>query len=539
MKIEKSGFLINFWTVIFCFFFVFFINTAGVSAQTDDNIETSENLTFNFNLSALISGSGAYYFQQSEFNYGFETWLHMNIYGNLGNSVSYFTGIGVGLVNVERQLLEKNVEMKDRLAIGETWTLVDIYNYPLGYFPYSYRSSWDGFIFPLNALNAGGPSGWPDTTSIGISTSFGISGSVFNDVFKWNIGRHEREAAAVVEGYSLVLNKFAQPFLGYDLTLNLFSWLSVYHVTGSLEYFSSKGIKESSKTFQNAFSLTMMSVNIFDYVKLEAGSSVIWPKRFELGYLFPGFHLLIQNSYGDFDNLAMFGNIKLQYPGLGLLWFSLFIDEINFEENFFSLAREMYAYQAGLQYQASFLPSGLFTLSYTKIEPYNYTHQKTDVPWYNQPMEQAYTNHGYGLGYYLPPNSDELKLVFSFNALEQTRLNFQFQMIRHGAEYGDNKVFGSSYMSELQENDRSNIFKNFLNDGAYQWLFIIKAGGDHTFNEIPLIINFPIFNKLQMSLIFNAGVVISYWTCNGSVLDNAQYPSRTGVIMDIGFKMTF
>jgi hypothetical protein len=262
---------------------------------------------------------------------------------------------------------------------------------------------------------------------------------------------------------------------------------------------------------------------------------------------------LYQSNIGDYDNMSLFGNLKLQYPKLGFIWFSLFLDEANFENNFFNLGREMYAIQAGLQYKMSFLPSGLLTLSYTKIEPYCYTHQKTIVPGYSRPMEQAYINHGYGLGYYLPPNSDELKLAAAANAAEQTEVNFQFQMIRHGAEYGEHKVFGSSYYSELQENDRSTdprLRKDFLKDGAYQWFFVLKAGGKHSIKGIPAA------EKLQMEFLLDAGAVFSYWQLNyssvferalehkdyanrGRSLNENEYPTRYGIIMDAGFRIKY
>jgi hypothetical protein len=145
-------------------------------------------------------------------------------------------------------------------------------------------------------------------------------------------------------------------------------------------------------------------------------------------------------------------------------------------------------------------------------------------------MEQAYTNHGYGLGYYLPPNSDEIKIVFDAMPTSQTAFSAQFQFIRHGAEYGDYIVDGSSYASELKGDGRSSdpaLRKNFLHDGAYQSFIIIKTGVKHSLKNLPL----------EFSC--NAGMVFSYWKYNGSVLDNAQYHSRTGIIAEIGVRIRY
>jgi len=501
---------------------LFFLYPVKVNAQ--EYTEKKENISINFNASLSVDGAGAYYFEQSEFKGGFDTWLKLRVSGDLGNSASYFFNIGVALLYAEREYLGRWP-----IKVGSQEE-ADVYTYPLGYFPYNYRSSWGGFLFPL-ADPRGGFTGWPDTVSIGFNSLYEISGTAINNIILWRIGRNEHEAAGIVEGSSLVLNKAAQPFFGADLQVNLLPWFRIYSLGGILEYYNSNGIQTSSSTFQNAFSLSMVSVYYRQYIKIDIGSSVIWPKRFELGYLFPlTFPLLYQNNIGDFDNLTLFGNIKFQYPELGFLWFSLFIDEINFEKEFFHLDREMYAFQAGLRYLIPFIPFGSLTVSYTKIEPYCYTHQKVKVPWYDKPMEQAYINHGYGLGYYLPPNSDEIKIVFEAIPTLQTAFNAQFQFIHHGAEYGDYMVDGSSYISELKENDRSSdpaLRKDFLHDGAYQSFIILKAGVRHSLKRLPL------------EFLFNTGVVFSYWKYNGSILDNAQYSSRTGIVAEAGVQIRY
>jgi hypothetical protein len=523
IKRFHCGYIIRFLSPILSFIFLFILYPHHIKAE--ENAEKKENSSVILNASLSMDGGGAYYFEQQEFYGGFDTWLKLRLSGDLFGSVSYFTEIGVALLYAEREYLGNWPIKVDSL---ET---TDVYSYPLGYFPFDYRSAWSGFVFPIKDLDANGPTGWPSTTSIGFNLLYEIAGTGLNDFLLWRIGRNEHEVAGAVDGSSLVLNKAAQPFFGVDLQINPVRWLYLYSLTGILEYYDSRGIQESASTFQNAFSLTMISFYYKQFVKIDLGSSVIWPKRFELGYIFPlTFPLLYQNNTGDYDNLAFFGNFKLHYPGLGFLWFSLFIDELNFEKDFFHLDREMYAFQIGLRILIPFISFASLTASYTKIEPYCYTHQKTKVPWYFNPMEQAYTNHGYGLGYYLPPNSDEIKIVFSTIPTSQTSLNVQFQFIHHGAEHGDYIVDGSSYASELKESDRSAdpaLRKDFLNDGAYQSLIIFKTGFIHLLNKIPL----------ELSL--NTGVVFSYWKYNNNILDNAQYPSRTGIIAEIAVKLSY
>jgi len=118
--------------------------------------------------------------------------------------------------------------------------------------------------------------------------------------------------------------------------------------------------------------------------------------------------------------------------------------------------------------------------------------------------------------------------------------HLQYQMIRHGADYGSGEVDGSSLLSELDPDGRgSNLIlrRFFLHDGAYQWMHIIKAG---------LEWNLP---KLPVALYGEAGVVISYFTnieeeanVTGSahpyfVIDTPEYPKSTGFIIKIGVKV--
>jgi hypothetical protein len=291
-----------------------------------------------------------------------------------------------------------------------------------------------------------------------------------------------------------------------------------------------------------------VELNYKNYFHIDFGSSVVWPKRFELGYIFPLLdNFFYQNNIGDFDNMAIHLNVKGQYPGIGKLWVSFFLDEMEISSmgSAFDLDRHMFAYQAGAQGFLPFLSFTSLTVSYTKIEPYNYTHNnRTISPWYNDPMETAYVNSGVGLGYYLPPNSDEIKVRFDTRPLAQTAAHLQYQLIRHGADYGRHQVDGSSLVSELDPSGRSwkeSLRKNFLHDGAYQWLHIVKIGAEHKLKNLPL----TIFGE--------TGVAYSYFTDIGDsdymvyhptpedetprTTAGSSYPKSTAFILTLGFKI--
>jgi hypothetical protein len=132
------------------------------------------------------------------------------------------------------------------------------------------------------------------------------------------------------------------------------------------------------------------------------------------------------------------------------------MDEVSLGEisrDFFNMSRFMIAYQFGTVVHIPWikrLPFSSLTLSYTKIEPYTYTHTRESVPWYNGlAMETNWVNRGRALGHYIPPNSDEILVRFAAIPVSESMVGFQYQMIRNGASYGDRAVGGSSLWSEL------------------------------------------------------------------------------------------
>jgi hypothetical protein len=253
--------------------------------------------------------------------------------------------------------------------------------------------------------------------------------------------------------------------------------------------------------------------------------------------------------------MSAFFNVKAQYPGIAKVWFSFYLDEINvLEKNVLEKDRAMFAWQMGTSVQVPHLPFSSIQLRYTKLEPYVYTHTRDLMPWYgSHPMETAYVNNGRSLGYYLPPNSDELLLRFETTPSVSTLWHFQYQMIRHGAEYGRSAVDGSSLLSELDPDGRATkdvLRKAFLHDGAYQWMHVFKVGTEYRFARAPV------------RLFAEAGVVISYFTNipdpgtgtvnpyanfggkagegtshNYKIIDTPEYPKANSFIAAVGVRI--
>lgn len=435
------------------------------------------------------------------------------------------------------------------------------------YLPYSYKKPWSGQFYYLNHMTAGGLEGWATNVGLGFTIDGEIRTSFFDNNIILGAGRHDREIAGMDEGSSLVLNSKAYPFLAMDVQFTIFKYLKFYSLTGILEYpnqdyINAESFKklntvsylDESYYFQNAFSLNMIEID-YKRIHFDFGSSSIWPKRFELGYIFPlANYVEYQNHIGDCDNLALFTDLKYTIPGIGSIWGSIYLDELNgLNNNPFICSRAMFAYQGGIKYILPKLSFASISFRYTKIEPYCYTHQSINyTPWYNHYICENYTNNGESLGYYLPPNADEFLLQFKMQPTVNTYAGVSYQLIRHGADYGSQQVPGSNIYSELNPYNRDDLRKYFLHDGAYNWIHILSAGGRFTLNT-----------KFPLSFYGNIGFIFSYFTTidpdnydrsvygnNGNcknadfstpynIANTDEYPTTFGAVLTIGFSINY
>jgi hypothetical protein len=485
--------------------------------------------------------SSGIYPETADNYWGNDVWANLFIKGDIGGSFSYGFSVGGGLVKIPRGTLGKyNTYYAGFIDHDEYKNLeIDIYSQPLSHFPYTYQKKWDGSIYLLD--NMFDFNSWPNSMAGVYNLKSEIGGVFWDGIIKWRFGRMEHEWGSPASGSSLSMNRMARPFLGIEGSFTPLDWFAISSLTGVLEYYNDKGIKESAMTNQNAFSISMLEFKYKNYFYFDIGEAVVWNKRFELGYLSPiTNHIFYQNNIGDFDNVSMFFNIKAQYPALGKIWFSVYWDEAYWVKEAFELDRTMIAAQAGATISLPIFAFSSIKLTYTKIEPYCYTHNRNYVPGYTHEMEMAYMNNGVGLGYYLPPNSDELLLRFETIAGGPSNIiHFQYQMIRHGADFGPSAVDGSSYSSELDPEGRGEkdvLKKYFLHDGAYQWFHILKAGAEHTLSKLPF------------TAYWEAGVVFSYFTNidgranSGSsspyeIIDTPPYTKSKNIIVTLGIKI--
>ena len=380
-----------------------------------------------------------------------EHWADVYIKGDISQYFSYNFNIGGSLMDLSRK----------------------------AYAPNTYQKTWDGYQFVLSDfyeyvsisdLPAGGLRMLPE-----------LAFSAFDSKVQVKFSRTRRDW-----GYgsgNLMLSETARPFVAIETTLNPVSWFSTNFITGTLEYDSNGNLKETASTFQNMYSALWGELK-FKYFYFGATGSVVFPKRIELGYMNPfTLAFLYQNQIGDFDNMQLGLFTGVTIPGITHIYASLFMDELNIQvSDFFNKDRNMYAVQLGAKSPLPFW-SSVFTIQYTKIEPYMYTHPTTQGPWYDKPMDTTYINHGQPLGYFLNPNSDEIKLKLETKPLWYLSANASYSLVRHGTTSGSKKVDGSAfddpldYKGNFQNAQEGDLYwKDFLHDGVYEWINSIALG---------------------------------------------------------------
>ncbi len=188
-------------------------------------------------------------------------------------------------------------------------------------------------------------------------------------------------------------------------------------------------------TEQKMFAIQRLELFPFEWLSLSASGSMIGAKRLELGYLSPMmFAVEYQVTQSDVDNMSLGGDIQVFLKRIGKVYASLYIDEMELSgfDEWFSKARNMFAYQGGLKLDLPWLPFASLTAQYTKIEPFVYTHPPTWNSDTRLRVNTNYTNDGENLGYHLKPNSDELLLKLDTRLAADWRADFQYSFIRHG-----------------------------------------------------------------------------------------------------------
>ncbi len=528
----------------------------------------NQPFSFNYDLSLETSLSTGFYNESKMSSTAFEIIPTVDLYGDITRYLSYRLNVFMDFTKMP--LYEPDNSSYEIGSwyysdgpyaedYGKKRTVKKLYNN--SYLPFQYNKRWGGQCYFFSNISADGLEGWPTEAGYTSGIDGELRASLLDNKVNIGIGRVAREIAGMDNGASLVLNARAKPFYAVDATVDLLPWLRFSWLTGILEYpnqdymqnsdyyGSYRAFGDDAYFFQNAFSLIMFELNVAGF-HFDFGSTSVWPKRFELGYLIPiAFYVEYQNHIGDYDNLAMFADLKFSKENQSF-WGSFFLDEISAEviKGPFLKERAMFAVQAGYKYILPVSSFASVSFRYTKVEPYCYTHQSINyTPWYNHYINENYTNNGECLGYYLPPNSDEFLLLLECRPKSNVTFNASYQLVRHGADYGSHQVRGSSLYSELPKNNRGDAEKHFIEDGAYNWMHILSIGASYKFKN----------SKIPVEIYGNAGLLISHYSdidaedyTPGAASDNTinnkgkmsfintdEYPVQIGAVFSVGLKI--
>jgi hypothetical protein len=376
--------------------------------------------------------------------------VHANIRGNLGAMAAYGVDVGIFLDKVD----------------------------PDAFPPFSFTKTWDStHIWYDSSTGITVSNGVTDHFSESSSAASELTVGLLDDMITLRLGRSRREWG-LGDG-SLSLSGTARPTEGLYGCIAPFPWAQFHFLSSSL------GSWWNAFGEQKMLSIHSLEISPLDWLYLSVWESSIWAKRMEPLYLNPLMPYFIdQQIIGDLDNIAMGGDVGITLHPFVRLYASVFIDEIAIFplEDFFTRAENQYAWQVGAKLPVPWPAWSMFTAQYTKIEPYCYTHYPQTLPQYASPVDIGYSNDNENLGYHLPPNSDELLVRFSTHPVSGLEGSLQFQLIRHGT--GDHllgQIEGDMNIPIIYNPPTTYPSKNFLFDGVYEWINIIRVGLSYTY----------------------------------------------------------
>jgi len=265
---------------------------------------------------------------------------------------------------------------------------------------------------------------------------------------------------------NFMLSKDANSFNGIEINYEIASWLRYAFIAGALgkfsgkdslftvpnleegeepslaylyykEYFPSDDLHEDY--YNNNFSAHRIELNLPFNIKFGIYESVIYRKRFELGYLNPISILMFeQNIIGDFD--SMLAGFDVQYTLKD--YFRVYINAATTEMNegnprrFFVAPRNILSMQAGADIDLPFLSFSSATLQYTFVAPFFYSHKPVVDSSYELIQELSSVNEGRNIGYPLRPNSDEFLVKVNLNFKNNWDGSITFKYQRRSGQYG-------------------------------------------------------------------------------------------------------
>ncbi|MCE1165018.1 MAG: capsule assembly Wzi family protein [Bacteroidetes bacterium] len=208
-------------------------------------------------------------------------------------------------------------------------------------------------------------------------------------------------------------------------------------------------------------SMQRLKIALPDLFDAAITTNVVYNGRIELAYLNPiMFWPFAEKSLQDRDNKNFALDFQTRFMKNLEIQGTLYIDD----DELFGFATgkinktEKIAYQIGaFAYEPFSMKNLSFTLEYTKIRPYVYTHYD---------VRDNYTAYGLNLGHRIGPNSDEIFSRLAYNISDWGRAGIEYSFIRKG-----NNIYDP--MGNLVKNvggDMSQGFRDGVDDDYARFL---------------------------------------------------------------------
>jgi hypothetical protein len=217
-------------------------------------------------------------------------------------------------------------------------------------------------------------------------------------------------------------------FIKFNFNYGILNYSSV-HASAVGEFHGDRSLNYTKYIASNRFKVSLE--NLFD---IGIAESIVYSSRgIDLAYLNPViFYKFVEHSLQDRDNGIIFADIQTHFIKNLELQGTFFLDE-NILDNItdLTLATNKSAYQLGLFWYEPFKVNNLsWTLEYTKIRPYVYSHVDP---------KNTYTSYGKIIGHPIGPNSDQIFTRLSYNYSDWVRLIVEYSKTRHGDNIYDSE----------------------------------------------------------------------------------------------------
>lgn len=191
----------------------------------------------------------------------------------------------------------------------------------------------------------------------------------------------------------------------------------------------SNGTRNHIELVQKYYVAHIISVNMFDNLRLSIGESIVYSDRFQPIYLVPFLFFRMADHYlekisENTGNAQIFSSISWRIPSLNSrIDASIFIDELSFGGGTEDYPAAV-AYSVGFS-SYDFLFDNLgFQIEYSRINPAVYTHSDP---------AQVYSNRNYLMGHWIGGNGDQVYMSLSYKPIPLLYIKTSYEYTRRGA----------------------------------------------------------------------------------------------------------